>query len=94
MSAEEYRTDLVPSSCCLGAARGVVISAEYTYLIGTQSGFAERFIAKFIPLLFVSTEFLIPDVSGDDLWDAAQGKYFRAPGRGSLTTNSVRGSSL
>ena len=30
----------------LGAARGVVVSAEYTYLVGTTSGFAERFIAK------------------------------------------------
>eukprot|EP00900_Chrysochromulina_parva_P004229 jgi/Chrpa1/13807/Chrysochromulina_OHIO_Genome00021896-RA len=30
----------------LGAARGVVISAEYTYLVGTGTGFAERFIAK------------------------------------------------
>ena len=30
----------------LGAARGVVVSAEYTYLVGTETGFAERFIAK------------------------------------------------
>mmetsp|Transcript_2166 Transcript_2166/g.3590 ORF Transcript_2166/g.3590 Transcript_2166/m.3590 type:complete len:606 (+) Transcript_2166:33-1850(+) len=30
----------------LGAARGVVVSAEYTYLVGTESGFAERFITK------------------------------------------------
>ena len=30
----------------LGCKRGVVVSAEYTYLIGTTSGFAERFIAK------------------------------------------------
>ena len=30
----------------LGAARGRVVSAEYTYLVGTESGFAERFIAK------------------------------------------------
>ena len=28
----------------LGAARGVVISAEYTYLVGTESGFARRFL--------------------------------------------------
>jgi hypothetical protein len=27
-----------------GAARGVVISAEYSYLFGTESGFAKRFI--------------------------------------------------
>lgn len=27
-----------------GAARGVVISAEYSYLIGTETGFAKRFI--------------------------------------------------
>lgn len=30
----------------LGAARGRVVSAEYTYLVGTESGFAERFISK------------------------------------------------
>ena len=30
----------------LGAARGRVVSAEYTYLVGTTSGFSERFIAK------------------------------------------------
>lgn len=29
-----------------GAARGVVISAEYTYLVGTANGFAKRFIAE------------------------------------------------
>mmetsp|Transcript_6357 Transcript_6357/g.20254 ORF Transcript_6357/g.20254 Transcript_6357/m.20254 type:complete len:366 (-) Transcript_6357:813-1910(-) len=28
----------------LGAARGVVVSAEYTYLVGTESGFARRFL--------------------------------------------------
>ena len=30
----------------LGCARGVVVSAEYTYLVGTETGFAERFIAR------------------------------------------------
>ena len=27
-----------------GAARGVVVSAEYSYLVGTETGFAKRFI--------------------------------------------------
>ena len=38
----------------LGAARGRVVSAEYTYLVGTEPGrgFAERFIAtKLVPKL-------------------------------------------
>ena len=32
----------------LGARRGNVVSAEYTYLYGTKSGFADRFIDKAI----------------------------------------------
>lgn len=39
-----FRTPIDPTA--LGAARGVVISAEYTYLVGTGTGFSERFIAK------------------------------------------------
>ena len=39
-----FRTPIDPVA--LGAARGVVVSAEYTYLVGTETGFAERFIAK------------------------------------------------
>ena len=36
----------------LGVARGRVVSAEYTYLVGTTSGFSERFIAeKLVPRL-------------------------------------------
>ena len=32
----------------LGAARGRVVSAEYTYLVGTTSGFAEHFIPQYL----------------------------------------------
>ena len=39
-----FRTPIDPIA--YGMARGVVVSAEYTYLVGTTTGFAERFIAR------------------------------------------------
>ena len=43
-----FRAPVDPAS--LGVRRGNVVSAEYTYLHGTTSGFADRFIPKELQL--------------------------------------------